>query len=226
MHPSLRHFARLSVRASRVALASLPLVACAHGEPPTPGGSPSIALPELAVPSANEATNNPPDASPPLLAPEANVDPGLLPQTRDAPRAAGSVYDAHVSALWEAIVRDDPKRAMPFFFPRTAYEQVKDVAVPGADWSHRLVDAYARDIHALHMRLAENAASARLVGLDVPGRGARWVEPGEEYNKIGYFRVFGSKLRYHVDDVSHSFDVKSLISWRGEWYVVHLSAIK
>jgi hypothetical protein len=52
------------------------------------------------------------------------------------------------------------------------------------------------------------------------------VEPGEEWNKIGYFRVFDPKLRYEVDGAGRSFTVKSLISWRGEWYVVHLNAIK
>ena len=63
-------------------------------------------------------------------------------------------------------------------------------------------------------------------GLEVPEARGRWVDPGEEYNKIGYYRVFGSRLRYELDGDAHAFDVKSLISWRGEWYVVHLSAIK
>ena len=75
-------------------------------------------------------------------------------------------------------------------------------------------------------RVLQAGAYARLVALDVPEARARWVEPGEEYNKIGYFRVFGSKLRYEVDGAAHAFDVKSLISWRGEWYVVHLSAVQ
>jgi hypothetical protein len=117
---------------------------------------------------------------------------------------------------------------MTFFFPLGAYEQVKDVASPSADWKHRLVAAYAHDIHALHGRLdaADGATPARLLGLDVPEARARWVEPGEEYNKIGYFRVFGSKLRYEVDGAPRVFEIKSLISWRGEWYVVHLNAVQ
>jgi hypothetical protein len=145
-----------------------------------------------------------------------------------------------VAALGEAIVRDDPERAMAFFFPLGAYEQVKDIGSPAIDWKRRLVAAYVRDIHALHARLAEAQAlrdgppedsgtGARLLGLDVPDARARWVEPGEEYNKIGYFRVFGSRLRFEVGgpkQTLQTFDVKSLISWRGEWYVVHLSAIK
>lgn len=116
---------------------------------------------------------------------------------------------------------------MPFFFPLGAYEQVKDVGAPAADWKNRLVRAFASDIHALHGVLASGAASARLLSLDVPEGRIRWVDPGEEYNKIGYFRVFGSKLRYEDEQGNvKTFDVKSLISWRGEWYVVHLSAIK
>jgi hypothetical protein len=88
------------------------------------------------------------------------------------------------------------------------------------------VSAYAHDIHALHARLGDDAASAKLVGIDVPQARARWVDPGEEYNKIGYWRVFGSRLRYDVGGTSGSFEIKSLISWRGEWYVVHLSAVR
>jgi hypothetical protein len=149
-----------------------------------------------------------------------------LPQTRDRPPSSGEAFDARVHALWNAIVADNPERGMPMFFPLGAYEQVKDVPNPAADWRQRLVAAYARDIHALHATLGADATRAQLVAMEVPERAARWVLPGEEYNKIGYYRVFGSKLRYQVDDTTRTFEVKSLISWRGEWYVVHLSAIK
>jgi hypothetical protein len=115
---------------------------------------------------------------------------------------------------------------MPFFFQRRAYEQVKDVPDPDADYTRRLVAAYLRDVHALHARLGATADRAEFVGLDIPDARARWIEPGEEWNKLGYFRVFGSKLRYQIDGEPQAFDVKSLISWRGQWYVVHLSAIK
>jgi hypothetical protein len=142
------------------------------------------------------------------------------------PSSSTPTFEARTSALWEAIVRDDPALAMPLFFPVGAYEQVKDVGDPAGDWKHRLVAAYERDIHALHARLGDASAAARLVRLDVPAARARWVEPGEEWNKLGYFRVFGSKLRYEIDGASDAFEVRSLISWRGEWYIVHLSAIK
>ena len=228
------HIARMRLAAATVAAgvgAAVPLVACTHHEPPTPEGVPYAARPEPWATDAVDALSSAPPA-PPLrdAGSDPSVDPGVLPQTRDLPHASGAGFDARVAALWDAIAHDDPDRAMAFFFPLKAYEQVKDIGAPAADWKHRLVAAYARDIHALHASL-ESAGhgptgGARLVTLDVPEARARWVEPGEEYNKIGYFRVFGSKLRYEVDGTEHAFDVKSLISWRGQWYVVHLSAIK
>ncbi len=203
------------------------LAGCSRGEPPAPEGSPSVAAPELVAPSqasagAAASASNAPSAA----APAASIDPATLPQTRDRPVASGPAFEARVAALWSAIVADDPPQALPFFFPVAAYQQVKDIPDPASDWKHRLVAAYSHDIHALHARLGSDAQRATLSGLDVPEARGRWVDPGEEYNKIGYFRVFGSRLRYAVDGDARSFDVKSLISWRGEWYVVHLSAIK
>jgi hypothetical protein len=213
----------MRLAAARIAavLAALLLGACTHREPPAPEGAPSLALPEPILPSSPSPARQ--DAS----AATADVsDAAILPQTRDIPHASGPAFEARVAALWSAIVDDDPERGMPFFFPLGAYQQVKDIGNPAADWSRRLVAAYARDIHALHARLDDSGARARLIALDVPDQRARWVEPGEEYNKIGYFRVFGSKLHYDADGERRTFDVKSLISWRGEWYVVHLNAIK
>ncbi|HEY6463812.1 MAG TPA: hypothetical protein VIY73_26765 [Polyangiaceae bacterium] len=233
----------LAAVAGFVGLATL--AACSRHEPPAPATSPSVALPELASPSPSgapasstlPASPSTPSTQHPALgastadasastAPTGSADPATLPQTHDRPVASGAAWDARVAALWKAIVADDPDQAMPFFFPLGAYEQVKDIGNPASDWKHRLVAAYAHDIHALHAHLGDSASSATLVGLDLPDARARWVDPGEEYNKIGYYRVFGSRLRYTVDGEAHSFDVKSLISWRGEWFVVHLSAIK
>lgn len=197
--------------------------ACSHHEPPAPDASPSVALPEILPLPSSRPLSSPPSS---IVAPDASADPAKLPQTHDRPEASGAAWDQRVAALWTAIVTDNPDRAMPFFFPLGAYEQVKDIGDPASDWKHRLVAAYAHDIHALHARLGDAGASATLVGLEVPAGRARWVDPGEEYNKIGYYRVFGSRLRYTADGQPGSFDVKSLISWRGDWYVVHLSAIK
>ncbi len=153
------------------------------------------------------------------------TDPGTLPQTHDEPVASGAQFNAGVNGLWTAVVSDDPGAAMPFFFPLSAYLQVKAVSNPAGDWQNRLVAAYTRDIHNLHQSLGSDAAGAQLVAIDVPQSQAEWIVPGVEYNKIGYWRVYGTRVHYTVDGQARSFAVASLISWRGEWYVVHLSSI-
>jgi hypothetical protein len=225
------------MRLTFAAFALAPLFACARPEPPSSiSASPSSvatlldAAAEAAVLEAggpDQAAASPTvDASVRSEPPKAGVDPATLPQTRDKPEASGAAFDGRVAALWEAIAKDDPDRAMPFFFPLAAYEQVKDVSNPSRDWKYRLVAAYVRDVHDLHKRLGSDPSGARLVSMEI-GPSPRWVEPHEEYNKIGYYRVFGTKLKWEGHDgTPHSFDIKSLISWRGEWYVVHLSAIK
>lgn len=155
----------------------------------------------------------------------ATIDPGTLPQLRALPASTGAVL-GRAAALWDGIVKDDAERAMPFFFPLAAYEQTKAIAHPSADWRYRLVAAYTRDVHALHTRLGGGAAGAKLVGLEVPTERARWIEPGAEGNKTGYYRVYGARLRYESGGRAGSIDIASMISWRGEWYVVHLAGFK
>ncbi len=220
-----------------MALVGAILAGCARGDPPTwDAAGASLSAVALAMPSPTPPAHDTHEARASSAAPAASatlvadagpgIDAGALPQTHDQPEASGTAFDARVQALWNAIVHDDPERGMPFFFPVAAYEQVKDIGNPAADWRRRLVAAYTHDIHALHAKLGAQATDARLVTFDLPKERARWVRPGEEYNKLGYYRVFGTKLRYESSGRRGTFDVTSLISWRGEWYVVHLGAIK
>jgi hypothetical protein len=168
-----------------------------------------------------------PDDSPtPSSTTGAGSDPGALPQTDEKPVAAGATFDAGVQELWQAVVRDDPALAMPFFFPKLAYQQVKAIADPATDYEQRLVANYEQDIHTLHTQLGDGAASAQLVGIDVPDSQAVLVQPGEESNALSYWRVYGTTVRYSLNGATNSFPVTSLISWRGEWYVVHLGEIR
>ena len=157
---------------------------------------------------------------------DAGPDPSSLPQTNDRPKASGAAFDARAAALFAAIVSDNADDAMPFFFPVHAYEQVKAIPNPAGDWRRRLVAAYTRDIHKLHAKLGSAPEKATFTRIEVPDDRARWVEPNEEGNKLGYYRVYGTRILYEVDGKPRSIDVTSLISWRGEWYVVHLSAFK
>ena len=59
---------------------------------------------------------------------------------------------------------------------------------------------------------------------ELPETRIEWMKPGREGNKVGYYRVLRSKLRFALaSGKEKSFELTSLISWRGEWYVVHLS---
>ncbi len=223
--PRARTIAMLSLLALPLALA------CESRPPPAPSGiDPSVA--PLPPPSAATSASTPSTPStlstPPVTAPSRGPadDPGALPQTKDKPAATSAALEARANALWDAVVNDEPDRAMPFFFPVHAYEQVKAIATPAADWRRRLVAAYKRDIHGLAKRLGSKAASARFVRLEVPEERARWIEPDEEMNKLGYWRVYGTRLVYELDGRERTFDISSLISWRGEWYVVHLTGFK
>jgi hypothetical protein len=175
--------------------------------------------PTTATVAADDTAPPPTDAAPPGT----TVDPGTLPQTRDHPGTTDARFASGVQALWQGIVDDDPERAMAFFFPLSAYRQVKAVSDPTRDWQSRLVAAYTSDVHALHRQLGAHAADARLVGLDLPDAAATWVDPGQEYNKLGYWRVYGSALRYSVGGQTFRLPIYSLISWRGDWYVVHVT---
>jgi hypothetical protein len=164
-------------------------------------------------------------ASATTTAPAAD-DPGALPQTDEQPSASGTTFTAGVDDLWEAIRQDKPELALPFFFPKSAYLQVKAISDPAGDYQNRLIANYEEDIHTLHAQLGANAANAKFTGISVPDAQAVFVQPGEESNKGSYWRVYGTTMQYQVDGQTGSFPVTSLISWRGEWYVVHLGAIR
>ncbi|HEY3671058.1 MAG TPA: hypothetical protein VGN51_08990 [Acidimicrobiia bacterium] len=156
----------------------------------------------------------------------ATGDPGALPQTDERPSASGTTFTTGVDDLWEAIRQDKPELALPFFFPKSAYLQVKAISDPAGDYQNRLIANYEEDIHTLHAQLGANAANAAFTGISVPDAQAVFVQPGEESNKGSYWRVYGTTMQYEVDGQTGSFPVTSLISWRGQWYVVHLGAIR
>ncbi|HEX4529675.1 MAG TPA: hypothetical protein VIA11_09660 [Acidimicrobiia bacterium] len=154
------------------------------------------------------------------------TDPGALPQTDERPAASGATFTAGVQGLWQAVQQDRPELAMPFFFPQAAYLQVKAIADPATDYRQRLIANYEQDIHTLHAQLGADAAGAQFDSIDVPDSQAVLVQPGEESNKLSYWRVYGTTLHYTEDGQARSFPVTSLISWRGQWYVVHLGQIR
>ena len=181
------------------------------------GGKAQVKVGAAASPAAKASAKA---SAAPATAP--TVDPGTLPQTSALPGDQDAQFRAGAQGLWQAIVQDKPRLAHPFFFPLSAYQQVKAIWNPAEDYQDRLIAWYDLDIQAAHDYLGSAAADARFVSMDVPEGNATWIEPGVEYNKGSYYRVYGTRLNYEVGGHAASIGVFSLISWRGEWYVVHL----
>ena len=121
---------------------------------------------------------------------------GSLPQTHAFPSATSAPFMARMAALWAGVVSGASAPALPAFFPRQAYVQLKAIPSAGSDWSGQLVAEYALDIAAAHALLGAAAAGAQLVAVNVPTSYAHWVEPGVCYNGIGYWEVPNARVVY------------------------------
>ena len=153
------------------------------------------------------------------------VAPGTLPQTTAFPSTTDPVFLARMRELVAAVASDQPTRALSAFFPLPAYIQVKAIADPVTDWNVRLVANYKIDIGLAHQRLGPDASSAKFESVSL-GAGPTWVKPGVELNKGSYWRDYGTVVYCKVGSVTRYFVITSMISWRGEWYVVHLGVIR
>jgi hypothetical protein len=167
----------------------------------------------------------PPKAASPPPVPAAAVDPGTLPQTATLPTATTAAFLARMGALWRGVTTGTPGEALPAFFPESAYVQLKQIGDPQGDFSGRLEVDYDADVAAAHQLLGAAAPSARLLGVDVDEAYAHWVPPGVCDNGTGYFEVPNSRVVYSIDGQVRSLGIASMISWRGEWYVVHFGAV-
>jgi hypothetical protein len=153
------------------------------------------------------------------------TQPGALPQTGALPASTDPTFTANMQALWNGVSTGTPQAALPAFFPEAAYVQLKAIANAQADFSGRLVIEYEEDVSAAHQLLGSDAEDARFVSVNVNVNYAHWVPPGVCYNSVGYFEVPNSRVVYSINGQVSSFGIASMISWRGEWYVVHLGAI-
>jgi hypothetical protein len=150
---------------------------------------------------------------------------GSLPQTHAFPSAGDPRFKALIASLWAGIAQSSANVALPAFFPKQAYVQLKAIPSAESDWSGRLVHDYALDIAAAHALLGANASSAEFVAVNVQSSYGHWVPPGVCANGIGYYEMPGARLVYRQRGQIRSFGIASMISWRGVWYVVHLGAV-
>jgi hypothetical protein len=150
-----------------------------------------------------------------------------LPQTDARPTTTSASFQARMELVARAIATGDADLALPAFFPEVAYAQVKDIPKPERDWAARLVRAFRRDIAEYHQKLGPSAPKATFAGVKVAEARAKFMKPGSEGNRVGYYRVLRSTLTFRLPSgEERSLELTSMISWRGEWYVVHLHGFK
>ena len=123
--------------------------------------------------------------------------------------------------IWLALTTGDPDDALPAFFPEGAYQQVKAIADPDADWHGRLWYDFTLDLAAAHKLVPRDATLVKVI---VPAQYTQWIGVGACANKVGYWYVPGARVVYRAGGVTRSFGIASFISWRGDWYLVHLGA--
>jgi len=213
-------------------LAAMGLAACAST---AVGAERNVAATRQATPRATgtATTSRTPAAKPgrtpaptPVPAPSglpvAPANAGTLPQTKTLPNTGDTAFRNVIHDLWLAFSTGNPSYAMPAFFPEKAYEQVKAIADPESDWRYRLWYDFTLDVAAVRPLIGKHAKLLRIV---VPVQYAVWVPPGACYNDTGYWHVPGSRVVYEQGGVTRSFGIASFISWRGDWYLIHLGAL-
>ena len=202
-----------------------PGVATPLSPAPAPAGSAEISLSnEASVASSAGAGTNPTGESAPLLL-DAQGRP--LAQTDERPTLTSASFQKRVELVARAIITGHSEPASAAFFPLLAYQQVKDVAKPERDYKLRLLANFTRDVDEYHRALGASASTAKFEGIAVSEKDAKWMAPGSEGNRVGYFRVLRSRLRFTLPTGrTRDFELTSMISWRGEWYVVHLHGFK
>jgi|SRR5580658_1271257 hypothetical protein len=210
--------------------AGLAVAACSGGAGTGPASAPVTRTATTAarklVPSPSPVPSRTPPPPPLAIAP-LPVAPGAgsRPQTTARPKAYGRAFHAMVVDLWLAVRTGRASLGRQAFFPLDAYEQVKAIADPAADWQSRLWGDFVLDVEAAQQLLGRDAKAARLVKVLVAADDATWIDPGACYNRIGYWHVANSRVVYRLHGQERSFGIASLISWRGVWYVVHFGGV-
>jgi hypothetical protein len=149
----------------------------------------------------------------------------VIPPENDArqrtppPRPPAGDLDARAARLLAAVASDRPASALDLFFPRGPFLVLKGIADPGR-YHGVLVRHFVEDVHALHASLP-GIERARYVGFELSRR-ATWQAVRSEANALPYWCVRHSRLRYAIDGVESSFEVRTLIHWGPRWYVTHL----
>jgi hypothetical protein len=132
--------------------------------------------------------------------------------------AAGDV-EARAKLLVEAVRKNDPKKAHPFFFPGGDFAEVKAIKDP-AKYFDYLIRVYDKDVLTLREKLT-SPDTVEFVRFEL-GRGRNWIPNFKEANKVPYYATYKSRLVVKDAGKEKTFFVRVMISWKGQWYCTHL----
>lgn len=216
---------RLSVRLLALTLACSLASAC--GEKATPTPTATSAAPATSAPAPEPSTTDTPTPSTTSAAEDAGAPPPKEPPHDPANKAKPPIdseeLQARARSLFEAIVHNNPALAEDMWFPRDPFLILKDIKDPGKYWD-QLHRTYAKDIEKLH-RKRKSWEGAEFEKFE-PGSPPKWVKPGDEGNKIGYFRTVKGNLVYRMEGKTQKIEVRVMISWQSRWFITHLSKFK
>lgn len=213
----------------RVVIACLLLAGCggdktepsattaASSAPPPPSATAAPSATE--VPSATASATAAEDAGAPAAPKEADYDPA----NKAKPPVDSEELQSRARALFDAVVQNNPALGEDLWFPRDPFLILKDIKDPGKYWD-QLHRAYAKDVEKLHKK-RKSWEGAEFVKFE-PGSPPKWVKPGDEGNKIGYYRTVKGNLVYKAEGKTHKLEVRVMISWQSRWYITHLGKFK
>jgi len=145
--------------------------------------------------------------------PKENLTPGTPPSDSSAVEGA--------ARLLAALQSNDKAQAADFFFPKAAFDLVKDMPVPERYWK-KLYRWYGEDIATEHGRFKSGEWTVESIAL---GR-CKWKAPGTEGNKVAYWSCRGNFVTARSGDRKRRFEIRVLINWGDKWYVTHLGPIR
>ena len=187
--------------------------------PPPPSSAPP-ATTTTETPTSTASTTAADDAGAPPPAPK---DADYDPANKAKPPIDSEELQARARGLFDAVVQNNPTLGEDFWFPKEPFLILKDIKDPGKYWD-QLHRAYVKDIEKLHNK-RKSWEGAEFEKFE-PGSPPKWVKPGDEGNKIGYFRTVKGNLVYKAEGKSHKLEVRVLISWQKRWYITHLGKFK
>lgn len=145
--------------------------------------------------------------------PVQNQQKGSLPDVSSAEQGAARLLDA--------IQTKDSSKAADFFFPKEAFDLVKDLPKPER-YHRKLVKWYEEDIVKEHPRF--RAGDWRFESVEL-GR-CRWKAVGAEQNKAAYWSCSRNFVTAVSGTKKRRFEIRVLINWGDRWYVTHLGPIR